>query len=133
MEELDHALYNLCTIKFDMTMLCTIIAQVARIQIQSGVAHLPSSRASTEEVSAFDGLLNMCKRGSILERMCNDFPGLAALHHRASHLLLYILLDSISEKPLLRNPEKRKKALEALQKASLNLKSVARKLTLQKS
>lgn len=133
MEILDHALYNLCTIKFDMTMLCTIIAQVARIQIQSGVAHLPSSRASTEEVSAFDGLVNMCKRGSILERMCNDFPGLAALHHRASHLLLYILLDSISEKPLLRNPEKRKKAMEALQKASLNLKSVARKLTLQKS
>ena len=118
----DNALLSLCRSNLDMPMLCKIIAQVARVQISCGVANLPSSRATFQEVTAFNDLLSLCKRNSILERMCQDFPELTSLHYRASHLLLYIFLDSISEKPLLRHPGKRCKALEALQKASLKLR-----------
>jgi len=76
--------------------------------------------------------LHLCKTGSILNSLSQTCPELSALHYRASHLLLFVFLDSISEKPLLRNPGKRKKALEALQKAAMKLRSIMRKITWKK-
>ena len=136
-ELLDRALSDVCMIQNGtstdnsidtnrMNQLCQIIARVARIQVVSGVANLPSSRASQAEVYAFNDLKGLCVRGSVLEKMSQNSESLGLLYHRANHLLLYVFLDAISEKPLLRSNRKRKKALAAFQNAALKLRSVMR-------
>ena len=135
-ELLDRALSDVCMIQNgtstaiidtnSMNQLCQIIAQVARIQVVSGVASLPSSRASQAEVYAFNDLCGLCVRGSVLESMSQSSQALGLLYHRATHLLLYVFLDAISEQPLLRSNRKRKKALAAFQNAALKLRSVMR-------
>jgi len=135
-ELLDRALSDVCMIQNgtstaiidtnSMNQLCQIIAQVARIQVVSGVASLPSSRASQAEVYAFNDLCGLCVRGSVLESMSQSSQALGLLYHRATHLLLYVFLDAISEQPLLRSNRKRKKALAAFQNAAFKLRSVMR-------
>ena len=98
-ELLDRALSDVCMIQNGtstdnsidtnrMNQLCQIIARVARIQVVSGVANLPSSRASQAEVYAFNDLKGLCVRGSVLEKMSQNSQSLGLLYHRANVLLI---------------------------------------------
>ena len=65
LELLDNALNELCCTEFDMSLLCKIIAQVARVQIKVGVATLPIARCSAAEKFSFGDLVS---RNKIPER-----------------------------------------------------------------
>jgi hypothetical protein len=131
-ETLDSLLCQVCKIQYSdstsLNQLSIIIAETAKINIRSGIAKLPNFASSVENI-AFNNLQFLCKTGGILEKMCSHSESLTSLRSQATQLMLYIYLDSISERPMLRNKIKRKKAMISLQLASLKLRSKLRVMT----